>query len=78
MDYAHTAYVPPQTVDSGLASFALRNFEAGAWNSPAEGRWLIVANAGDQLVRPGSVVVCTEGTRVVAYLHVERVLDDAG
>ena len=75
IDYAHTAFVPPHTVDSGLASFALRNFDAGAWSSAAEGRWLIVENGGDQLVEPGSVVVCTEGPRVVAYFHVERVTD---
>jgi hypothetical protein len=75
IDYAHTAFVPPLTVDSGLASFALRNFEAGAWTSAAEGRWLIVENDGDQLVEPGTVVVCTEGPRVVAYFHVERVTD---
>lgn len=75
-DYAHTALVPPHTVASGLASFGLRNFEDGAWTSPAEGRWLIVDNDAEQLVEPGTVVVCTEGRRVVAYFHVERVLDE--
>ena len=74
-DYAHTAFVPPHTATTGLASFALRAFEAGSWASPAEGRWLIVPNKGDQLVTPGTVIVCTEGTRVVAYFHVERVVD---
>jgi len=65
-DYAHTAFVPPATVANGLASFALRNFEPGAWSSPAEGRWLVVENDGDQLVEPGTVVLLTEGPRVVA------------
>ena len=74
-DYAHTAFVPPRTVADGLASFALRNFRDGAWASTAEGRWLIVENDGDQLVVPGTVIVCTEGPRVVAYFHVERVAE---
>jgi hypothetical protein len=67
--------VPPQSFEKGLASFSLRGFEAGAWRSRAEGRWLIVENAGPQFVRPGSVVVCTEGARVVAYFHVETVAE---
>ena len=50
--YAATAYVPPHTADTGLASFILRNFEAGAWRSHAEGRWLAAAIQGEQLVRP--------------------------
>jgi hypothetical protein len=73
-DYAHTACVPPATFEGGLASFALRNFQSGAWTSTAQGRWLIVDNVGDQLVRPGTVVVCTEGPRTVAYFHVESVV----
>jgi hypothetical protein len=73
-DYAHTAFVPPHTADTGLASFSLRNFEHDAWTSAAEGRWLIVENVGDQLVEPGAVVVCTHGRRIVAYFHVERVV----
>jgi hypothetical protein len=73
-DYAPTAFVPPATIDSGLASFGLRNFRTGAWTSSAEGRWLIVDNAGAQLVEPGAVVVCTEGPRVVAYFQVQQVL----
>jgi len=74
-DYAQTAFVPPRTVDSGLASFALRDFDKGAWVSPAEGRWLVIEDDGDQFVRPGSVIVCTEGHRVVAYFHVEQVAE---
>jgi hypothetical protein len=75
-DYAHTAFVPPHTLDSGLASFALRHFQPGAWTSPAEGRWLLVENGGDHRVEPGTVVVCTEGHRVVAYFHVERIVHE--
>ena len=75
-DYATTAFVPPQTSASGLASFVLRGFTAGQWRSPAEGRWLVVANDGDQLVKQGSVVVVTEGVRPVAYFHVDRVDED--
>ncbi|HET9658016.1 MAG TPA: hypothetical protein VFP72_21870 [Kineosporiaceae bacterium] len=61
-----------------MASFALRNFQGGAWTSAAEGRWLIVDNEGDQSVEPGTVVVCTEGSRIVAYFHVEQVDGDFG
>lgn len=76
-DYAQTAFVPPHTFESGLASFVLRGFEDGEWTSTAEGRWLLEENDGEQLVKPGSVVVVTEGARVVAYFHVERVRDIA-
>jgi hypothetical protein len=75
-DYAHTAFVPPHTTETGLASFALRNFESGGWTSTAEGRWLVVENDGAQRVAPGAVVVCTEGARVVAYFHVELVVSE--
>lgn len=72
-DYAVTAFVPPRTLDNGLASFVLRGFKTGHWRSPAEGRWLIVENGGAQAVHPGSVVVVTEGRRTVAYFHVHVV-----
>lgn len=71
--YAATAYIPPHTADTGLASFILRNFDAGAWRSHAEGRWLAAAIQGEQLVRPGSVIAVTEGARVVAYFTVHHV-----
>jgi len=73
--YAATAYVPPHTADTGLASFTLRNFDAGAWRSTAEGRWLAADAQGDQLVEPGSVIAVTEGVRVVAYFTVQHVAD---
>jgi hypothetical protein len=71
--FAATAYVPPRTAATGLASFVLRGFNAGEWRSPAEGRWLIVANDGEQLVENGSVVVVTEGTKAVAFFTVDQV-----
>lgn len=64
--YAATAYVPPRTLATGLASFVLRGFAAGAWRSEAEGRWLSIVNEDDQFVEKGSIIVITEGTRVVA------------
>jgi hypothetical protein len=73
--YAATAYVPPHTADTGLASFILRNFDAGAWRSHAEGRWLAVGTQAEQLVRPGSVIAVTEGARVVAYFTVHHVAE---
>jgi hypothetical protein len=73
--YAATAYVPPHTAATGLASFVLRNFDAGAWRSCAEGRWLASEVSGEQVVKPGSMIAVTEGSRVVAYFSVERVAD---
>jgi hypothetical protein len=40
--------------DTGLASFILRNFDAGAWRSRAEGRWLV---AGTQAAKRHSLVL---------------------
>jgi len=75
--YAATAFVPPQTVESGLASFVIRGFDPSEYRSPAEGHWLIVENAGPQLVRPGSIVVVTEGLRVVGFFFVHEVGEGA-
>jgi hypothetical protein len=75
--YAATAYVPPHTARTGLASFILRNFDADAWRSYAEGRWLVPDSPGNQLVEPGTVIAVTEGPRVVAYFTVQH-LADAG
>ena len=73
--YAATAYVPPHTADTGLASFVLRNFDAGAWRSCAEGRWQATDVSSGHLVQPGSMIAVTEGSRVVAYFTVEHVAD---
>ena len=75
-EYAATGYVPPHAIEDGLASFCLRDFAAGKWQSSATGWWLMVENAGLQEVRPGSVVVVTEGARTVAYFHVDDVRAD--
>lgn len=72
-EYRVTGFVPPHTLDDGLASFWLSGFETGAWRSPATGWWLTVDNTGAHKVRPGSVVVITEGARTVAYFHVDEV-----
>jgi SOS-response transcriptional repressor LexA len=69
-DYAATAYVPPATIDDGLASFVLRVADRSAWRSEASGAWLAVDNEGVYWVDEGSVVVVTEGSRPVAYFHV--------
>ena len=70
--FAATGFVPPAIVDSGLASFAIRGFSHDLLRSPAEGVWLLAENLGAQRVQPGSVVVITEGSRPVAYFHVQR------
>jgi hypothetical protein len=72
-DYAATAFVPPSTVSTGLASFVLRGFVAGAWRSRAEGRWLVVENRDEYRVVPGTVVAVTEGPRVVGFFAVDEV-----
>lgn len=72
-DYRVTGHVPPYTIETGLASFWLRDFKPGEWSSPATGFWAINDNEGPNEVRSGSVVVVTEGRRVVAYFHVEAV-----
>jgi hypothetical protein len=72
-EYRVTGFVPPRTIEDGLASFWLVDFEPGAWRSPAVGWWLAVENVGAQEVRPGGVVVVTEGARTVAYFHVDEV-----
>jgi hypothetical protein len=73
--YAATAYVLPHSADTGLASFVLRNFDADAWRSPAEGRWLVADVSREHLVKPGSVFAVTDGSRVVAYFTVQRIAD---
>lgn len=74
-DYCVTAFVPPHTVDTGLASFCLAGFETGAWQSSATARWLVVDNVGPQELRAGDIVVVTEGRKTVAYFHVDTISD---
>lgn len=71
--YATTAFVPPDTDHTGLASFVLRGFDPHVLVSQAEGRWLVPGFGGVPHVLPGDVVVITEGARTVASFHVEAV-----
>ena len=75
-DYAATAFVPPHTVQRGLASFFVRAEDRTAWRSRAAAGWLVVDNTGDQAVGPDTMIVITEGPRTVAYFHVEQVRPD--
>ncbi len=72
-EYRVTGYAPPFTLNNGLASFWLSDFDAGAWRSPAAGRWPMTPNEGAQHLQPGSLVVVTEGHRTVGYFHVHEV-----
>lgn len=78
-DYAATAFVPPQTAGTALASFLLRVADRGAWASTARAGWLTVRDDPRFGVQPGMVVVVTEGPRPVGYFHVGRIVEpDAG
>lgn len=70
--YAATAYVPPATCRTGLASFLIDADDRSVWRSPARAGWLVSA-AVEAKVVPGTVVMVTEGPRDIAYLHVESV-----
>ena len=70
-EFQATAFVPPHTIDNGLASFFLKDFESGAWRSSATGGWLVVENEGAQTIAAQSLVVVTEGRRPVAYFHAQ-------
>jgi hypothetical protein len=71
-DYAATAYIPPATLDTGLASVVLRLADRAGWRSPGDAGWLVV-DEDDYPVSPGDVLVVTEGRRNVGYFHVEAV-----
>ena len=73
VSYAHVAYVPPRTIEDGMASFVLRGWNPARWQSPAEGRWLVVENEGAQLVTAGTVVVVCEGARPVATFRIDEI-----
>jgi hypothetical protein len=59
--YRATGFVPPYTLETGLASFWIEDFVPGEWRSSATGWWLVVENIGSQHLQPGSIVVVTEG-----------------
>jgi hypothetical protein len=75
-DYAATAFVPPHTERSGLASFVVRVEDRTAWRSRGFAGWLVVDNSGDQAVAAGTVIVVTEGPRPVAFFRVDYVRAD--
>ena len=74
--YAATAYVPPATGRTGLASFVLAADDRTRFRTHAAADWLVAPPAG-AVVIPGTVVVITEGARDVAYFHVESVSREA-
>src|ERR1035437_5543543 len=65
-DFAATAYVPPATAQSGLASIVLRVSNRTAWRSAADARRLVVDNVPPHRVGVGDLIVVTEGARTVA------------
>jgi hypothetical protein len=75
-DYAATAFVPPASVDDGLASFVIRVTDRTTWRSAATACWLAVENEGAFWVDQGTVLVVTEGPKPVAYFHVAEVRND--
>lgn len=75
-DYVSTAYMPPRSIGNGLASFMLRGFNSEVWSSSAAARWLVPDAVGEQRVQSGSVIVVTEGARVVGYFHVDQVVQE--
>ena len=72
-DYAGTAFVPPETADTGLVSLVARVRERSAWRSVASRGWLAVPNNGPQMVVAGCLSAVTEGRRVVGYFQVDYV-----
>lgn len=73
VSYAHAAHVPPRPRETASASFVLRGWDQSRWRSRAEGKWLLVENAGDQCVAPGSVIVIADGTTTSAFFLVDTV-----
>jgi len=72
-DFAATAYVPPATAQSGLASIVLRVSNRTAWRSAADARRLVVDNVPPHRVGVGDLIGVTEGARTVAHFHVEDI-----
>lgn len=70
-DYAATGFVPPLTVETGLASLVVRPATPGAWRSTADAGWLVGDYKYPHDVVPGDVIVVTEGPSVVGYFHVQ-------
>jgi hypothetical protein len=64
--------VPPEAPNV-FVSFVLKGFEAGAWKSRAFGRWLVSDNPDLPWVKPGAVIVVTEGPKPVGYYFLDLV-----
>jgi hypothetical protein len=73
--YAATAYLPPWTAVTGLASFMISVTNRQSWTSAVEAGWLAPRDDERLLVRPRAVLVVTEGVKIVGYFHVEEVTD---
>jgi len=72
-DYAANGFVPPLTVDTGLASLVVRPVTLGAWRSASDAGWLVGDYRYPHNVAPGDVIVVTEGSTIVGNFHVESV-----
>jgi hypothetical protein len=72
-DYAATGFVPPLTIDAGLASLVVRPTTPRAWRSTADAGWLVGDYRCPHDVAPGDVIVVTEGPTIVGYFHVDSV-----
>ena len=70
-DYAASGYVPPLTVDTGLASLVVGPAMPGAWRSVADAGWLVSDYRYPHDVVAGDVIVVTEGHTVAGYFHVD-------
>jgi hypothetical protein len=72
-DYVATGFVPPLTVDTGLASLVVRSATPGAWRSAADAGWVVDDYRYPHDVTEGDVIVVTEGPTIVGYFHVRSV-----
>jgi hypothetical protein len=72
-DYAANGFVPPLTLEKGLASLVVRPATPGAWRSAADAGWLVGDYRYPHDVQAGDVIVVTEAPTVVGYFHVESV-----
>jgi hypothetical protein len=71
--YASVAFIPPHTIEEGVASFVLRGWDPTRHRSPAEASWLMAEPVPARSVEAGTVVWVTEGTRLVALFVVDEV-----
>jgi hypothetical protein len=72
-DHAANGFVPPLTLDNGLASLVVRPETPGAWRCGADAGWLVGDYPYPHDVGPGDVIVVSEEPTIVGYFHVESV-----